>query len=154
MNIKLEAIGYVENNRNEIKDDHWGKTTSKITLIDSFPAESLKGLDEFSHVEIVFYFHQVYEGKIVKGARHPRNNHSWPKTGIFSQRGKNRPNRIGLTIAKVLQQNGRTITLQGLDAINGTPVLDIKPVFRQFLPGEFVRQPVWVDELMEDYWEA
>jgi len=152
MKIELEPIAYIENNRDEIKDDHWGETISKITLTDSFPAESLKGLDEFSHVEIIFCFHHVQKNKIVRGGWHPRNNHSWPKTGIFSQRGKNRPNRIGLTIAKIIKLEGRILTLRGLDAINGTPVLDIKPVFQQFLPAELVRQPAWVDELMGDYW--
>lgn len=153
MKIEFEAIAYVENHRDEITDDQWGKTISKITLTESFSAESLKGLNEFSHVEIIFYFHQVQDGKIVEGARHPRNNPSWPKTGIFSQRGKNRPNRIGLTIAKIIKVEGRNLTVQGLDAINGTPVLDIKPAFRQFLPTEPVRQPAWVDELMDDYCE-
>lgn len=153
MKIEIEPIGFIENARAEIKDDHWGKTTSMITLTDSFPVSSLKGLDQFSHVEIIFYFHQVQEGKIVRGVRHPRNNQSWPKMGIFSQRGKNRPNRIRLTIARIIKLEGRIITVRGLNAINGTPLLDIKPVFRQFLPKEPVRQPAWVDELMGDYWE-
>ena len=130
-----------------------GSVTSKITLIDSFPAESLAGLEEFSHVEIIFYFHQVQDEKIVRGAHYPRNNFDWGKVGIFAQRGKNRPNRIGLTIAKVLKREGNVLTIQGLDAISGTPVLDIKPAFRQFLPSELVRQPTWVDELMREYWE-
>ena len=153
MKIELESIGYIENDRRKIKDDNWGSVTSKIILRDSFPAESLAGLEEFSHVEIIFYFHQVQDQKIVRGARYPRNNPDWGKVGIFAQRGKNRPYRIGLTIARVLKREGNELIVQGLDAINGTPVLDIKPVFRQFLPTELVRQPAWVDELMEKYWE-
>ena len=153
MKIELESIGYIENDRRKIKDDNWGSVTSKIILRDSLPAESLAGLEEFSHVEIIFYFHQVQDQKIVRGARYPRNNPDWGKVGIFAQRGKNRPYRIGLTIARVLKREGNELIVQGLDAINGTPVLDIKPVFRQFLPTELVRQPAWVDELMEKYWE-
>ncbi len=153
MKIELEPIGYIESSRIKIKDDNWGSVISKIALTDSFPAESLAGLEQFSHVEIIFYFHQVKDEKIIRGARYPRNNPGWGKVGIFAQRGKNRPNRIGLTIAKVLKREGHMLTVQGLDAIDGTPVLDIKPAFRQFLPRELVRQPAWVDELMNEYWE-
>ena len=152
MKIELEPIAYIENAHTKIEDDNWGKVISKITLVDTLFEESFMGLEDFSHVEIIYYFHQVSDTKIVYGARHPRNNSLWPKIGVFAQRGKNRPNRIGLTIAKVMNREGNALTVLGLDAINGTPVLDIKPVFREFLPPEPVRQPAWVDELMENYW--
>jgi len=62
------------------------------------------------------------------------------------------PNPIGLTVVQILSVDGRTLTVQGLDAVNGSPVLDIKPVFSEFLPRE-VKQPPWVSELMKDYWK-
>ena len=116
--------------------------------------ESLRGIDDFSYVEIIFYFHQVSEQKIVRGARHPRNNRAWPMVGIFAQRGKNRPNRIGLTMVKVMKRDGNKYYVQGLDATNGAPVLDIKPVMRGFLPAQRVRQPAWADEIMQHYWQV
>ena len=153
MNITLTPIGFVENTRTEIKDDNWGEVVSKIILSNQFDAESLRGIAEFSHAEIIFYFDRVKEEKIVTGSRYPRGKQVWGKVGIFAQRGKNRPNRIGLTVVKILQVEEKILYVKGLDAIDGTPVLDIKPVMREFLPREEIRQPKWVEELMEAYWE-
>jgi tRNA (Thr-GGU) A37 N-methylase len=77
---------------------------------------------------------------------------NWPRVGIFAQRGKGRPNRLGATIVEVVSREGRVLTVAGLDAIDGTPVLDIKPVLAEFLPRKPVRQPAWSCELMRDYW--
>ena len=92
--------------------------------------------------------------KIVRGARHPRNNREWPAVGIFAQRGKNRPNRIGSTICRVVgrSESGRALIVRELDAVEGTPVLDIKPVMAEFLPRGELRQPEWSRELMRNYW--
>jgi tRNA (Thr-GGU) A37 N-methylase len=115
-------------------------------------AEALLNIEDFSHAEIIFHFHNVEEEKIQKGARHPRNNPDWPRVGILAQRGKNRPNRLGLTTVKILSHSGKTLIVEGLDAIDGTPILDIKPVMREFLPSGEIRQPVWVAEMMKEYW--
>ena len=72
--------------------------------------------------------------------------------GIFAQRGKARPNRIGITIVRIVAREGRVLRVAELDAVDGTPVLDIKPVMREFLPREEVRQPRWARELMQRYW--
>jgi tRNA (Thr-GGU) A37 N-methylase len=100
----------------------------------------------------VFVFDRVDPAKIVSGARHPRNNRDWPAVGIFAQRGKNRPNRIGSTVCRVLRREGRRLVVAELDAIDGTPVIDLKPVMREFLPREPVTQPAWSMELMRNYW--
>ena len=73
-------------------------------------------------------------------------------TGILAQRAKNRPNRLGSTICRIVRREGRTLFVRELDAIEGTPVVDIKPVLREFLPRDEVRQPAWTTELMRDYW--
>lgn len=86
------------------------------------------------------------------GARHPRNNKEWPAVGIFAQRGKNRPNRLGSTICRIVRVEGSKLFVSELDAINGTPVLDIKPVMTEFLPRQEVHQPAWSHELMRQYW--
>lgn len=151
--IELSPIAVVKNTRKAIEDDHWGEVVSTIHLLDPLQENALEGIESFSHVEIIFYFDKVQLDRIETGARHPRNNPDWPLVGIFAQRGKNRPNQIGITICKLLQHSGSTITVQGLDAVDGTPVLDIKPVIREFLPHEEIRQPEWADELMKNYWE-
>ena len=104
------------------------------------------------HVEVLYLFHEVEPSKVVTGSRHPRNNKAWPSVGIFAQRGKNRPNRIGSTICRVVRVEGTKLFVAELDAINGTPVLDLKPVMAEFLPRQGVRQPSWSHELMRDYW--
>ncbi len=152
MNAQIEAIGYVQAARPHAEDDFWGEEEACITLAEGFTAEALLGLSEFSHVEVLFLFHEVSPSQIVSGARHPRNNTAWPAVGIFAQRGKNRPNRIGSTICRVARVEGTKLFVAELDAINGTPVLDIKPVMAEFLPREQVRQPAWSHELMQAYW--
>ncbi len=154
MQVTLEPIAFVTAHRLTPEDDFWGGETATITLHERFDETALAGLESFSHVEIVYLFHQVAMDKVVAGARHPRNNPAWPAVGIFAQRAKNRPNRIGTTLCKVLGVAGRTLTVAELDAIDGTPVLDIKPVMQEFLPREPVRQPPWASELMAAYWST
>jgi tRNA-Thr(GGU) m(6)t(6)A37 methyltransferase TsaA len=150
--ITLQPVAYVSNSRKEISDDNWGDVISEITLTNDLAPDALLGLSDFSHAEIVFYFDKADPEKINKGARHPRGNKEWPMTGIFAQHGKDRPNHIGLCIAAIVKCEGRTLSVKGLDAIDGTPVLDIKPVMKEFLPRGEVKQPEWSTELMKDYW--
>ncbi len=153
MQITIEPIGHVRGGRADPVDDDWGASHAAIELdVSRFAPEALAGLDGFSHVEIVFLFDKVAPDAVERGARHPRGRQDWPLTGIFAQRGKNRPNRLGVTVCKLISIDGLRITVEGLDAIDGTPVIDIKPVMREFLPRGAVRQPAWVSELMSGYW--
>ncbi len=152
--ITLTPIATVRNSRREVKDDDWGDVISVIVLDASMPEEALFEIESFSHAEVVFFFHLVDDAKVETGSRHPRNNKDWPMVGILSQRGKNRPNKLGITIVKILRREGRDLHVQGLDAVDGTPILDIKPVMREFLPHEEIRQPEWATELMKNYWKA
>ena len=148
----IEPVGIVRAGRPTAEDDSWDRIESRIELDPQFGPEALAGLAEFSHVEVLFHFHAAAKEAIEKGARHPRGNTAWPKVGIFAQRGKDRPNRIGATICEILSVDGTTLRLRGLDAIDGTPVIDIKPVMRGFLPRGTVREPAWATELMKEYW--
>jgi tRNA-Thr(GGU) m(6)t(6)A37 methyltransferase TsaA len=152
--IVMEPVGVVRSARDAVRDDDWGAVVARIELADGYEAESLQGLEDFSHAEVLFHFDRVPEAKIVAGARHPRGNAAWPRVGIFAQRGKDRPNRIGSTIVEILGREGRTLVVRGLDAIDGTPVLDVKPVMAEFLPRSPVRQPAWSQELMRAYWTS
>ncbi len=152
MRAEVEAIGFVKAGRLHPDDDFWGGEEARISLTERFTPDALRGLEEFSHVEVLFLFHEVDESKVVRGARRPRNNPAWPEVGIFAQRGKARPNRIGSTICRVVRVEGTELIVSELDAIDGTPVLDIKPVMAGFLPRGEVRQPEWSSELMRDYW--
>jgi tRNA-Thr(GGU) m(6)t(6)A37 methyltransferase TsaA len=152
--IDLEAIGYVRSTRRDLVDEYWGSVTATIELTPDFAAEALAGLEAFSHAEVIFHFDRVTPGDVERGARHPRGNLRWPRVGIFAQRAKDRPNRLGSTIVEILGCRGRELTVVGLDAVDGTPVLDIKPVMVEFLPRTTVRQPSWSHELMREYWKA
>ena len=146
-------VGFVEGARAQAEDDYWGGEQACITLTDRFAADALAGLAEFSHVEVLFVFHQVDPAGAVTGTRHPRNDPALPAVGIFAQRARNRPNRLGSTICRVVRVAGRRLLVAELDAIDGTPVLDLKPVMSEFLPREPLRQPAWSRELMRHYWE-
>ena len=150
--IALEPIAYVRSPRTDLRDDDWGGVTARIELTDRLSPDALAGLDEFSHAEVIFHFHRVPKSEVERGARHPRGNTAWPRVGIFAQRGKARPNRLGTTIVEIKAREGRVLTVGGLDAIDGTPVLDIKPLMAEFLPRAPVRQPPWSHDLMRDYW--
>jgi tRNA-Thr(GGU) m(6)t(6)A37 methyltransferase TsaA len=142
MTIVMTPIGRVEGGRAVPEDDDWGGSRARIVLdAKRFDDEALWGLETFSHAEVVYVFDKVADDQIVTGARHPRGNPDWPRVGIFAQRGKNRPNRIGVTVCEILAVNGRVLEVQGLDAIDGTPVLDIKPMMSGFAPRGPHREP-------------
>jgi len=151
--ITMTPIGIVRSTRKAVEDDKWDSEKASIELDAlQFSADALAGLSDFSHVEVIFHMDQVDPGKVEKGSRHPRNNSEWPLVGIFAQRSKNRPNQLGTTICRVLKVDGRELHLEGLDAVNGTPVLDIKPWVQEFAPRGRVFQPKWMTELMKTYW--
>jgi tRNA (adenine37-N6)-methyltransferase len=154
MQFTVEPIGHVSCSRSEAIDDAWDFETSSIRLTERFSAEAILGLSEFSHVEILYGYHGVDATGVVTGARHPRGNSQWPLVGIFAQRAKNRPNRLGTTACRLLRIEGTQLYVAGLDAIDGTPVFDIKPVMAEFLPRGEVVQPKWSHELMSGYWDT
>jgi tRNA-Thr(GGU) m(6)t(6)A37 methyltransferase TsaA len=151
--LTMTPIGTVRSSRTAPVDDHWDAVASSIELdAAQLGPESLAGLDAFSHVEVVYVFDRVDAARVETGARHPRDNAAWPKVGIFAQRGKARPNRIGTTVCRIDRIEGLRVHVTGLDAIDGTPVLDLKPWVTQFGPRGETRQPGWMDELMREYW--
>ena len=153
MDILIKPIAYVSNRIKKRKNDNWKNIVSIIKLNKEIPISSITGLDKFSHLEVIFYFNNIRNTEISFVKRHPRNNSIFPKVGIFSQRASKRPNLIGTTIVNLLQIECRNITVKGLDAINGTPVIDLKPVMEEFLPSRReIHQPLWTKELRKKYW--
>jgi tRNA (adenine37-N6)-methyltransferase len=151
----IEPIGWVRSSRSEAIDDDWESIDATVVLdSDQFSADAVMGLEAFSHVEVVYVFDRVDHREVQIAARHPRGNTEWPKVGIFAQRAKARPNRIGVTVCPLLAVDGLTLTVNGLDAIDGTPVFDVKPYMVEFGPRGEVRQPAWSHELMAGYWKA
>jgi tRNA-Thr(GGU) m(6)t(6)A37 methyltransferase TsaA len=152
--IALEPVGVVVGGRRGNFDDDWGAVEALIRLdAERFGPAAVAGLGEFSHLVVVFHFHLVPESAVETGARRPRGNPDWPEVGMFAQRAKMRPNRLGASSCALLGVDGLDLHVRGLDAIDGTPVLDVKPFVREFepAPGD-VRQPVWATELMRGYY--
>ena len=148
-NFNMTAIGRVAGGRGPAEDDQWAGSRAEI-VVDALPPEALTGLDSFSHCEVVFVFDRLPPEAITTGARHPRGYPDWPLVSILAQRGRKRTNRIGLSICRVLALTGKRIAVEGLDAIDGTQVLDIKLVLSGFLPRETIREPDWACAIMAD----
>jgi len=151
MSISLEPIAIVKNSRTTTADDFWGNVISEIVLLDHIPVDAFDNIEQFSHLEIIYYFDKVDKDEIVYSGR-PRGNPDYPVMGIFSQRKKDRPNQLGLCTVELIEHRGRSINVKYLDAIDGSPVLDIKPVFRQFELKTEIKQAPWVNDLMKYYW--
>lgn len=149
MQYNITPVARVRCNRHSPDDDHWNSFDSYIEIAEDVPEESIAGIEGYSHLEIIFLFDKATE---VVWYGHPRNNTAWPLTGIFATRKKDRPNHLGLTTVELIKVEGRKLYIKNLDAIDGTPVADIKPVWKGFQPKGNIKQPGWVDELMKNYW--
>ena len=148
--IKLEPIGYVLSSVTERMDENWGEIKSKIILNPEYTG-ALLGLENFSHAIIVTYLHQANYEKEKHLQRRPRNLETMPKVGIFSQRAKDRPNPIGITAVEIISVGDDYLEIKGLDAINETPILDIKPYYPHYDKIDSPKVPEWVDRLMKNY---
>jgi len=148
--IKLTPIGFVSSPITKQTDENWGRIISRIVLQPGYIG-ALYGLEEFSHAIIITYLHQAKYEKEKHLQRRPRGLESMPKIGIFSQRAKDRPNPIGITAVKIVNVGDNYLEVQGLDAIDYTPVLDIKPYYPHYDKIDASEVPEWVNRLMENY---
>lgn len=148
--INMEPIGTVRSVVTEPTDEGWGEVTAEIVL-DERLADGLQGLDAFSHALVVFYMDrssfQIGDDLV----RRPQGRPDMPMIGIFAQRAKHRPNPIGITAVQIVSIDGPVLRVKGLDAIDGTPVLDLKPYFHPFDLVADSTVPEWVPRLMADY---
>jgi tRNA (adenine37-N6)-methyltransferase len=152
MEINMVPVAIIRNSRTTPTDDFWEGVVSEIELAEHVPTEVFENIEHFSHLEIIYFFDKVEDEKVVYSGR-PRGNPEYPLMGIFGQRKKDRPNAIGLCTVQLLEHHERIIKVKYLDAIDGTPVLDIKPVFKEFQAKGDIKQPEWVADLMKDYWK-
>ena len=147
--IVMKPIGYVHNNVENKKDVAWGQDVSTIHLEEEYYS-GLEGLSDFSHAIIIYHLDKAVYDKEKHLQRRPQNRDDMPLVGIFSQRGKDRPNRIGMTSVQIVNVEDTQLTVRGLDAIDGTAVLDIKPYYPVYDKKDAI-VPEWVDRLMEHY---
>lgn len=150
MKIEFNSIGIVSNLVENKKDTSWGNDVSQI-VIDERYEDGLIGLSEFSHLIVVYYLDKAKFDMKKHLIRRPQNREDMPMVGILSQRAKDRPNPIGITSVKIVAVNKNIITVKGLDAIDNTPILDIKPYYPMYDCKENAIVPEWVERLMENY---
>ncbi|MFC2069085.1 tRNA (N6-threonylcarbamoyladenosine(37)-N6)-methyltransferase TrmO [Chloroflexota bacterium] len=148
MQIYMEPIGYVENDIDSPVDFGWEKVESSIVLRKNL-SSALSGLSEFSHIIVIFWMHLAKSTVIL--ARKPQNRKDMPEVGILAQRAKHRPNPIGITTVPLVKISGYSIIVRGLNAINDTPVLDIKPYYHEYDNQPEAKVPEWVGRLMQGY---
>lgn len=151
--VESWPIARVVGGRAEVRESEWGREEAIIRLDSSmFGPEALFGLDGFSHLEVVFFFDQVDRAEIDRGARPVPGRDDGTLVGIFAQRSRRRPNRLGVSRCQITSVDGLDVHVNGLDAVDGTPVLDLKPYVREFGPRGEIRQPEWASALMRDYY--
>jgi tRNA (Thr-GGU) A37 N-methylase len=148
----VESIARVVGGPTEPTDDYWGGSLSIIRIDgERFTPAATKGLEEFSHLEIVFRFHLTDPADLNLGARRPRDNAEWPEVGIFGHRNMRRINWLGVSRCRLIKVDGLDLHVEELDAVDGTPVLDIKPWFSEFGPRGVVRQAAWSTQMLQSY---
>ena len=148
-------VAHVIGGRTEPADDYWGGTRAVIRVDGNrFTSDATKGLEEFSHLEIVFRFHLTNPADLNLGARRPRDNPDWPEVGTFGHRNMRRLNWLGVSRCRLIKVDGLDLYVEDLDAVDGTPVLDIKPWFAEFGPRGDIHQPPWVTEMLHGYFAA
>jgi tRNA (adenine37-N6)-methyltransferase len=149
--LEIRPIGVVIGGRADPTDDHWTETAI-IRLNPDFPAEVVHGLEEFSHLLVVWHFHRAAPEDVALHARRPRDNPAWPATGTFAHRNHRRPNQLAESFPRLLKVEGLDLHVADLDAIDGSPVYDLAPYFKEMGPRGEVREPDWPAEMLKDYW--
>lgn len=148
--MNCTPIGTVKSPVIEGIDEGWGSVVSEIH-VNTDLVDGLLGLNAFSHVIVVYQMHKSTWSRESDLVRRPQGRADMPYIGIFAQRAKHRPNPIGVTCVRLLAVDGSIVRVRGLDAIDGTPVFDIKPHFKQFDAPADARVAEWVERLMADY---
>lgn len=143
-------VGVVRSPVTEPVDEGWGPVVSEVHM-DREYAPGLQGLEEFSHAVVVMWLHLADFDPEKHLQRRPQGRDDMPCVGIFSQRARHRPNSIGITAVEVVSVEGSVLKVRGLDAIDGTPVLDVRPYYPAYDQVDDASVPEWVDRLMEGY---
>jgi tRNA-Thr(GGU) m(6)t(6)A37 methyltransferase TsaA len=153
VDFAVSPIGVVRSDRAEVVDDNWGEVVSVIELDETvLDADATLGLEEFSHLEVVYRFHLCDPDSTTLGSRHPRGDTTLPRVGVLAQRVKDRPNHLGVSRCEIVEVQGLRIRVRGLDAIDGSPIFDVKPFLQSMVPTrEEVTEPAWVASVMKNY---
>jgi tRNA (Thr-GGU) A37 N-methylase len=150
--LEIRPIGIVVGGRTEPTDDHWSGTAI-IRLNQDFPREVLQGIEEFSHLLVVWHFHMASPDDVALHARRPRDNPEWPATGTFVHRNHRRPNQLAESFPRLIKVDGLDLHVTDLDAVDGSPVFDLAPYFTEMGPRGEIHEPNWPGEMLQNYWQ-
>ena len=143
MEMNLTPIGFVKNNVTEPKRGDWEAVTSEI-IINEDLKQGLSRIDEFSHLIVIYWMHKLPPSQRSVIEVHPKGNQNLPLVGVFASRSPARPNPIGITTVKLLERRDNVLKVTGLDAIDQTPVLDIKPYIPDHDSATEIKAPSWL----------
>ena len=146
MKINMQPIGTVKNSIKEPEEGDWETVVSKI-IINKKYEQALEQIDGFSHIIVLYWMNQILPSKQAVLKVHPRKRKDLPLVGVFATRSPARPNPIGLTVVQVLECQANVIKVKGLDALDGTPVLDIKPYIPYSDSPAKAKTPAWIKKL-------
>jgi tRNA-Thr(GGU) m(6)t(6)A37 methyltransferase TsaA len=147
--ISLMVIGKVHNSVRKLKREGWESVVSEV-IIDKKFEEALEGVEDYSHLLILFWLSRVRKAERRMKKIHPKSRQDLPLVGIFATRTQYRPNPIGLTLVKILARRKNVLKVRGLDALNGTPVIDIKPISPRLEFPKKARVPDWYSQLWKN----
>jgi tRNA (adenine37-N6)-methyltransferase len=148
--LTLHPIGIIRNDVTDPVDENWSKVISEIHLAPEY-VEGLKGLEDWSHVVVIYVMHKANFDRQMDLVRRPRGMADMPELGIFAQRARHRPNLIGITAVKLVSVENGIVKVRGLDAIDSTPVIDIKPYAPVYDGVMNALVPAWFMRLMQGY---
>ena len=144
--LTLTPIGKVRNSVNNPRQRGWASVVSDLVLEERY-AEALDGIEDFSHVLVIFWIDRAKAPQSLR--EHVQGRKELPVVGLFARRAPSRPNPIGVTAVQVVRRRKNILTVKGLDAIDGTPLLDIKPYTPAFDRVNNARVPGWSQLIYE-----
>ena len=141
--ITLKAIGIIRNEIKQPQKDGWENVISDI-VVDNSLTEALDGLEDFSHILVIYWMHLVVNNGKLRTKVHPRHMEELPLVGLFASRSPNRPNPIGKAIVRLLHRDGNILKVEGLDAVDGSLLIDIKPYIPGYDSVDDAKVPQWI----------
>ena len=145
--VGLKPIGIVRNGVREPRMEGWDGLLSDIIIRKNL-TDALDGIEGYSHVIVLFHLHKVPDEQRGHTQCHPRGDPRYPLQGVFATRTQNRPNPVGISVVKLVKRRRNVLRVRGLDAINATPVLDIKPYIPNYDVPPDARVPDWVSQAL------
>ncbi|MGO8968019.1 MAG: tRNA (N6-threonylcarbamoyladenosine(37)-N6)-methyltransferase TrmO [Myxococcaceae bacterium] len=150
MSLCLEPIGQVRCPLPRLRDGPWGDVVSELHFTVAV-TRGLKGIEQFSHLLVLFFMHQVSDLPARDLVRRPGGRQDMPRIGIFAQRASSRPNALGVSVVPLISHKRHVLYVRGLDAFDGSPILDVKPYVADFDKARRAAEPEWMRRLMRGY---